>query len=203
MAELRVASSELILGGQKSGKTRRAELLAAVWLARAESHRAVYIATAQSWDDEMRERIERHRQDRAVRVPRMATVEEPFELAQAIARHSRADTLIVVDCLTLWLTARLMPAAAAGASAQAAPAPDLIDGNLIRESVQACAGPIVLIRVSSPTCAAAEVSRWTKTSGPSPGTSSLTKETMTWSMPGSAARSGACAVREPAFEICV
>jgi len=145
MAELRVASSELILGGQKSGKTRRAELLAAVWLARAESHRAVYIATAQSWDDEMRERIERHRQDRAVRVPRMATVEEPFELAQAIARHSRADTLIVVDCLTLWLTARLMPAAAAGASAQAAPAPDLIDGNLIRESVQACAGPIVLI----------------------------------------------------------
>jgi len=145
MAELRVASSELILGGQKSGKTRRAELLAAVWLARAESHRAVYIATAQSWDDEMRERIERHRQDRAVRVPRMATVEEPFELAQAIARHSRADTLIVVDCLTLWLTARLMPAAAAGASAQAAPAQALVDGNPIREAVQACAGPIVLI----------------------------------------------------------
>jgi adenosylcobinamide kinase/adenosylcobinamide-phosphate guanylyltransferase len=109
MAELRIARSELILGGQKSGKTARAESLAAAWLAQSPDHRAVYIATAQAWDEEMRERIASHQRRRAERVPRMATVEEPLELAHAIGRHSRADTLIVVDCLTLWLTALLMP----------------------------------------------------------------------------------------------
>ena len=84
MAELGVARSELILGGQKSGKTARAESLAAAWLAASTSHEAVYIATAQGWDDEMRERIARHRLDRAVRVPRMRTVEEPTALAHAM-----------------------------------------------------------------------------------------------------------------------
>ena len=46
--------SELILGGQKSGKSRRAEALAQAWLARSNQHQAVLIATAQPWDDEMR-----------------------------------------------------------------------------------------------------------------------------------------------------
>ena len=105
MADLHVARSELVLGGQKSGKTARAESLAAAWLALDASHEAVYIATAQAWDDEMRERIARHRMDRAVRVPRMRTVEEPFALAHAIGSHSDPRTLVVVDCLTLWLTA--------------------------------------------------------------------------------------------------
>ena len=101
--------SELILGGQKSGKSRRAELLACGWLAQSPDHQAVLIATAQPRDDEMRERIARHQHDRARRVPRMRTVEEPLELVQALARHSQAQTLIVVDCLTLWLTNWLMP----------------------------------------------------------------------------------------------
>jgi len=136
MVDLRVARSELILGGQKSGKTRRAEDLAAVWLARDAAHRAIYIATAQAWDEEMRERIARHRLDRAQRVPRMQTVEEPTELAQAIGAHSRADTLIVVDCLTLWLTARLMPA-----DPTAAPS----GTSSITGALKQCAGPIILI----------------------------------------------------------
>ncbi len=104
------ARSELILGGQKSGKSRRAELLARHWLAQSASHRAVMIATAQAWDDEMRQRIARHQADRLLRVPGMTTVEEPLHLAQAIQSHSQPDTLIVVDCLTLWLTNMLMPA---------------------------------------------------------------------------------------------
>ena len=107
-----VCRSELILGGQKSGKSRRAEALAQQWLAASSTHRAVLIATAQPWDAEMRQRIARHQQDRAERVPGMATVEEPLALAEAIAQHSRPDTLLVVDCLTLWLTNRLMPAGA-------------------------------------------------------------------------------------------
>ncbi len=105
-----LARSELILGGQKSGKTRRAEALAMAWLAQSTGHRAVFIATAQAWDDEMAERIARHRQDRADRVPAMATVEESLQLAQAMHAHSRPDTLLIVDCLTLWLTNVLMPA---------------------------------------------------------------------------------------------
>jgi adenosylcobinamide kinase/adenosylcobinamide-phosphate guanylyltransferase len=137
MAELRLARSELILGGQKSGKTARAESLAASWLAQSQGHRAVYIATAQAWDEEMRERIARHQRQRAERVPRMETVEEPLELVRAIGEHSRADTLIVVDCLTLWLTALLMPAA--GASPHPNPLPTIAD------TLRACAGPIVLI----------------------------------------------------------
>ena len=108
-AALNAARSELILGGQKSGKSRRAELLARDWLAASPEHRAVLIATAQPWDDEMRQRIARHRQDRALRVPGMDTVEEALALAETIGQYSRANTLVVVDCLTLWLTNLLMP----------------------------------------------------------------------------------------------
>ena len=111
MAEtrLQLARSELILGGQKSGKSRRAEMLARDWLAQSANHQSVLIATAQPWDEEMRERIARHQVDRAARVPGMTTVEEPLALAEAIAQYSRPDRLVVVDCLTLWLTNWLMP----------------------------------------------------------------------------------------------
>ena len=109
MTEFVVASSELILGGQRSGKSRRAEMLARTWLAQSPEHKAVLIATARPWDNEMAQRIQRHQQDRAERVPAMQTVEEPLELARAITQHSDASTLVVVDCLTLWLTNLLMP----------------------------------------------------------------------------------------------
>ena len=103
-------TTELILGGQKSGKSRRAELLARDWLARSADHRAVLIATGQAWDDEMRERIARHQRDRAERVPGLRTVEEPRDVAAALTRLSTPQTLVVVDCLTLWLTHWTMPA---------------------------------------------------------------------------------------------
>ena len=103
------ARSELILGGQRSGKSRRAELLARDWLAQSPDHQAVMIATATAWDDEMKDRIARHQLDRAERVPGMTTVEEPVNLGEAIQIHSKVQTLVVVDCLTLWLTNLLMP----------------------------------------------------------------------------------------------
>jgi adenosylcobinamide kinase/adenosylcobinamide-phosphate guanylyltransferase len=110
MAEaLSLARRELILGGQKSGKSRRAELLARTWLDGGSTHQAVLIATAQPWDAEMQARIARHQADRAARVPGLRTVEEPLALAKAIQDHSRPDTLLVVDCLTLWLTNWRMP----------------------------------------------------------------------------------------------
>ena len=67
------------------------------------------IATATAWDDEMAERIARHQRDRKERVPGMTTVEEPQALAHAIQTHSTPQTMVVVDCLTLWLTHLLMP----------------------------------------------------------------------------------------------
>ena len=112
-----IAKSELILGGQKSGKSRRAEQLARQWLEQGAGHRAVLIATAQPWDEEMRQRIARHQADRAERVPGVTTVEEPLALAQAVTQYSRPDTLVVVDCLTLWLTNCLMPPDEAEATA--------------------------------------------------------------------------------------
>lgn len=134
--------TEFILGGQKSGKSRRAELLASAWLNAAPDHRAVLIATAQPWDDEMRERIARHQLDRAQRVPGMATVEEPLALGAALRQHSAPHTLVVVDCLTLWLTNQLMPADASRAAT--------VDGlqaacHALCGAVEAARGPVVLV----------------------------------------------------------
>ncbi len=102
-------SSELILGGQKSGKSRRAEHLARAWLDANGHHRAVLIATATAVDAEMLLRIERHRTDRAACLPDLRTIEEPLALAEAVLEHSRPGTLVLVDCLTLWLTNRFWP----------------------------------------------------------------------------------------------
>ncbi len=138
---LAIARSELILGGQKSGKSRRAELLARQWLARSPAHRAVLVATAQAWDDEMRQRIARHQRDRAERVPGMTTVEEALQLGQAVAECSRTDTLVVVDCLTLWLTNLLMPAPPLAGLAPDVPAQ--IDALL--RALREASGPVVLV----------------------------------------------------------
>lgn len=144
MNEVAIARSELILGGQRSGKSRRAELLARDWLAQSPRHHAVLIATAQPWDDEMRERIKRHQQDRAGRVPGMATVEEPLHLAQAITQHSTAHTLLVVDCLTLWLTNLLMPAE--NAEPKMPPAHDpRAQSAMLLGAIGAATGPLVLV----------------------------------------------------------
>ena len=132
---------ELILGGQKSGKSRRGEELAAAWLGHSDTHRAVLIATGQAHDDEMRARIARHRRDRALRVPGLCTVEEPRALAEAIRAHASPQTLVLVDCLTLWLTNLLMPAdRVAGTPADI----DTATEALVRE-LGAATGPIVLI----------------------------------------------------------
>ncbi|MBX9817435.1 MAG: bifunctional adenosylcobinamide kinase/adenosylcobinamide-phosphate guanylyltransferase [Burkholderiaceae bacterium] len=143
MSTMTIAKSELILGGQKSGKSRRAELLARQWLDAAPDHQAVLIATAQPWDDEMRQRIARHQADRAERVPGMRTVEEPIALAEAIRRHSSARTLVVVDCLTLWLTNLLMPAEYESDSALALV--DTAQTASLLIAIEEAAGPVVLV----------------------------------------------------------
>ncbi|MDP1956060.1 MAG: bifunctional adenosylcobinamide kinase/adenosylcobinamide-phosphate guanylyltransferase [Polaromonas sp.] len=140
----RLQHSEFILGGQRSGKSRRAELLARDWLAQSAQHRAVLIATAQPWDDEMRQRITRHQQDRAERVPGMLTVEEPIQLAQTITQHSAPQTLLVVDCLTLWLTNLLMPAENFKPN-QAPALSEPEQAAMLLIAIEAAPGPLVLV----------------------------------------------------------
>lgn len=86
----------LVLGGARSGKSGYAQRLA------EESKRSlVYIATATAWDDEMRARVARHRDERDAR---WRTIEEPLALAATLEREADPASVILVDCLTLWLT---------------------------------------------------------------------------------------------------
>lgn len=86
----------LVLGGARSGKSGFAEGLGDALLG---PH--IYIATAQAFDDEMTQRIARHRADRA---SHWHTVECPLALSEAIQAHDAEGSVILVDCLTLWLS---------------------------------------------------------------------------------------------------
>lgn len=86
----------LVLGGARSGKTSFAE-----GLAMRSGSRPAYLATAEALDAEMRERVRTHQQ---ARQGRFATIEEPLELSRAIVRAAREHDVILVDCLTLWIT---------------------------------------------------------------------------------------------------
>jgi adenosylcobinamide kinase/adenosylcobinamide-phosphate guanylyltransferase len=86
----------LVLGGARSGKSAYAESLA-----EAASGDPVYIATGAAGDAEMAARIADHK---ARRGERWRTVEEPLDLAGALEREAVGGRVVLVDCLTLWLT---------------------------------------------------------------------------------------------------
>lgn len=85
----------LVLGGARSGKSALAERLT---LAAAGDVRPLYVATAEAFDDEMRDRIARHRTDRGAG---WVTVEAPADPAGAIAAAAEAGA-VLLDCLTIW-----------------------------------------------------------------------------------------------------
>jgi adenosylcobinamide kinase/adenosylcobinamide-phosphate guanylyltransferase len=89
-------ATTLVLGGARSGKSAFAERLV-----RETRHARIYLATATAGDDEMRQRIVHHR---AARGDGWRTIEEPLALADTLTREDRDDTVILVDCLTLWLS---------------------------------------------------------------------------------------------------
>ena len=82
----------LITGGQRSGKSKKAEELAL-----SLSANPVYVATAHIWDDEFRERVRKHQ---ARRGPQWTNIEEEINLS----RHDLSGRVVVIDCVTLWLT---------------------------------------------------------------------------------------------------
>ncbi|BBD99173.1 bifunctional adenosylcobinamide kinase/adenosylcobinamide-phosphate guanylyltransferase [Sphingobium amiense] len=86
----------LVLGGARSGKSRYAQAQC-----EAVGRRLVYIATAEAGDDEMAERIARHRSERG---PCWQAMEAPIALGDAIVDAARHADAVLVDCLTLWLS---------------------------------------------------------------------------------------------------
>ncbi len=90
----------LILGGVRSGKSRLAEARA-----RASGLDVVYVATAAAGDEEMRARIAAHRR---FRPSAWRTVEEPLALAAVLRSEASTGRLLLVECLTLWLTNLLL-----------------------------------------------------------------------------------------------
>ena len=86
----------LVLGGARSGKSAYAEKLA-----ESSGKTVIYIATAQARDDEMAARIDQHRQQRPAT---WTTVEEPLALGAAMLAHATPQSLLLIDCLTVWLS---------------------------------------------------------------------------------------------------
>jgi len=115
----------LVVGGARSGKSRLAERLV------TESGRPRrYIATAQAWDEEMADRIARHRADRGAD---WTTVEAPLDLPTALAA-AQSDEAVLVDCATLWLSNHLLAEHDLDA-----------EGAALLAALAACPAPVVLV----------------------------------------------------------
>jgi adenosylcobinamide kinase/adenosylcobinamide-phosphate guanylyltransferase len=118
----------LILGGARSGKSTYAEALA------GQSGRPVlFVATATAGDDEMAERIVRHR---AQRPGHWRTAEVPERLRDAIQTHALPGETVIVDCLTLWVSNAILSAMGPGRDEDAIP-PDewiAIETSIAREA---------------------------------------------------------------------
>ena len=114
-----------VIGGARSGKSAFAENLVT-----ATGRRRIYIATAEAWDDEMRDRIARHRQGRG---DGWETLDAPLDLSGTLAAIP-ADAAVLVDCATLWLSNHML----AGHDLAAETA------NLLA-ALAACAAPVVVV----------------------------------------------------------
>lgn len=90
----------LLIGGARSGKSRSAQAIAEN-LAETNGQTLVYVATGQALDDEMADRIARHRAERG---GHWQTIESPIDLPSTIASEASATRVLLIDCLTLWLS---------------------------------------------------------------------------------------------------
>lgn len=94
----------LVLGGARSGKSRFAEARADHWR-KTNAGERLYIATAQAFDAEMRERITIHQRQRGAD---WRTIEAPLDLPERLMETALAERFILVDCITLWLSNLLL-----------------------------------------------------------------------------------------------
>ncbi|MFC5703030.1 bifunctional adenosylcobinamide kinase/adenosylcobinamide-phosphate guanylyltransferase [Cohnella faecalis] len=124
----------LVTGGARSGKSRFAERYAA-----SIGSRGKYIATAQIYDEEMSQRAEKHRERRNSSGFSWRTVEEPYRLGELLAESD--DPIVLVDCLTLWLSNWLL------LYADEERMEDKVQGKLdeLTRTLAACAGTVILV----------------------------------------------------------
>ncbi|HYA73007.1 MAG TPA: bifunctional adenosylcobinamide kinase/adenosylcobinamide-phosphate guanylyltransferase [Roseiarcus sp.] len=116
----------LVLGGARSGKSRYAQALA-----EAAASERLFLATASPGDAEMAARIARHRAGRGAG---WRTLEEPLELAAVLRAEAREGRVVLVDCVTLWLSNLLL--------ADLDPAEKIAD---LVETVATLGGPAVFV----------------------------------------------------------
>lgn len=121
-----LTASTLVIGGARSGKSAYAERLI-----EQNAGAGLYLATAEARDDEMQDRIQHHRDRRG---DFWTTVEEPLDLAAALAAEARPERPILVDCLTLWLSNLVE----AGRDAN-------LEGDKLCATIAELAGPVVLV----------------------------------------------------------
>ena len=119
-----------VLGGCRSGKSGFALQTAGA----IPAERRVFIATSMPFDDEMKARVARHRAERGAG---WTTVEAPLALAEAIAENARDGSVILVDCLTLWISNLLLSTGV----------PAAVEGRIPRliETLAQAACPVVLV----------------------------------------------------------
>ena len=119
-----------VIGGARSGKSGFAQSLAES-SAEASGLAPTYLATATAGDGEMARRIALHRAERDAR---WTTAEEPLDLVAALAREARADRIVLVDCLTLWLSNLMF----ASRDAEA-------EGARLAKALPMLAGPVIFV----------------------------------------------------------
>lgn len=119
-------ASLLVLGGARSGKSSFAQRLA-----ENSGKQPLLIATAEAYDAEMAARIDKHKAERSAG---WRVVEEPHALSLALRCTAAAETVIVVDCVTLWLSNILL----AGADVEA-------EGDLLADQVGALMGSVIFV----------------------------------------------------------
>lgn len=139
------AMIDLVIGGARSGKSLYAEQLAVDWCRAGPRRQVVYVATAAAGDGEMVARIEHHR---ARRPAAWGLIEAPLALADTLRAASRPDTLLLVDCLTLWLSNLLFSGAAAAQAEAGEPiACQLLSGQqaALLDALTSLPGPVVLV----------------------------------------------------------
>lgn len=122
--------SLLVIGGCRSGKSRYAEQ----WAESQPAETRIYVATCVPHDAEMQDRVAQHRRRRSA--ARWQTVEEPMHPAEVIRTRAAPGCVVLVDCLTLWITNLLLDSENAD-----------LEGPIaaLRDSLREAGGPVVLV----------------------------------------------------------
>ena len=121
-----MAQIKFVLGGARSGKSAHAE-----GLAESAGNAPIYIATAEIFDTEMESRIALHRERRG---PHWQLVEAPVDLPQAITAADTKDSVILIDCLSVWITNILVHDQDTDAAT-----------DRLVEALSSCSGTVILV----------------------------------------------------------